>query len=147
MIPPEALIVLDTSVLVHLARDNALGRKVNADHDLTGRPLRPLISIVTVGEMFAVARKRSWGQAKVDRLKAIIGNLTVVDIRPQSVIDHYAEIDAYSEQVGRKMGDNDAWIAATAAAAPAWLLTTDKDFDHLHPQIIKREWIDPAGPY
>ena len=42
------------------------------------------------------------------------------------------------------MGDNDVWIAATAAAAGAYLLTTDKDFDHLHPTYVQREWIDPA---
>ncbi len=144
MIPPDALIVLDTSVVVHLARNDALGQKVNADHDLTGRSLRPLISIVTVGEMFAPARKWSWGEGKIEKLRAIISDLTIVDIRPQPVIDRYAEIDAYSEQVGRQMANNDAWIAATAAAAPAWLLTTDKDFDHLHPKFIQREWIDPG---
>lgn len=145
MIPPDALILLDTSVLVHLARNDPLGQRVTADHDLTGRSLRPLISVVTVGEMFALARKWSWGQGKIETLKGIIANLTVVDIRPQPVIDRYAEIDAYSEQLGRAMGNNDAWIAATAAAAPAWLLTTDKDFDHLHPHFVQREWIDPGS--
>ena len=87
----------------------------------------------------------SWGDEKTERLRVIIGNLTVVDIRPQPVIDRYAEIDAFSEKIGRQMGNNDAWIAATAAAAPAWLLTTDKDFDHLHPKLIQREWIDPGA--
>jgi len=94
--------------------------------------------------MFALARKRSWGEAKLEKLRAIIGDLTVVDIRPQPVIDRYAEINAYSEQAGHAMGNNDTWIAATAAAAPAWLLTTDRDFDHLHPNFIQREWIDPG---
>ena len=117
---------------------------VNADHTLSTRRLRPLISVVTAGELFAFARKRSWGQVKLDRLRGVLADLTIVDIRAQPVIDRYAEIDAYSEQVGRVMGNNDAWIAATAAAAPAWLLTTDKDFDHLHPEFIQREWIDPA---
>jgi len=144
MIPHDALIMLDTSVVVHLARNDALGQKVNADHTLSSRPLRPLISVVTAGELFAFARKRSWGQMKLDRLRGILADLTIVDIRAQPVIDRYAEIDAYSEQVGRVMGNNDAWIAATAAAAPAWLLTTDKDFDHLHPRFIQREWVDPA---
>jgi predicted nucleic acid-binding protein len=30
------------------------------------------------------------------------------------------------------MGKNDLWIAATAHAMDAMLLTTDGDFDHLH---------------
>jgi predicted nucleic acid-binding protein len=32
----------------------------------------------------------------------------------------------------RNMGKNDLWIAATAYALNAVLLTTDADFDHLH---------------
>jgi predicted nucleic acid-binding protein len=31
----------------------------------------------------------------------------------------------------RNMGKNDLWIAATALATKATLITTDKDFDHL----------------
>ncbi len=61
------------------------------------------------------------------------------------MIDRYAAIDAHSEERGRKMGNNDAWIAATAAAAGAHLLTTDKDFDHLHPDLVQREWINPMS--
>jgi tRNA(fMet)-specific endonuclease VapC len=40
------------------------------------------------------------------------------------------------------MGKNDLWIAATARAASATLITTDTDFDHLHPVLVKRELID-----
>jgi tRNA(fMet)-specific endonuclease VapC len=46
------------------------------------------------------------------------------------------------------MGKNDLWIAASAAVTSAVLMTTDKDFDHLHPQRIQRLLIDPSfgGP-
>lgn len=145
MIPFDALVLLDTNVVVHLARDSALGQRINQDYQLSERRVRPLISIVTVGELFAFARKRGWGDRKVEKLRDIVRALTVVDIRPQSVIERYAEIDAYSESQGRKMGDNDIWIAATAAVAGAYLITTDKDFDHLHPQFVQREWVDPAS--
>ena len=43
------------------------------------------------------------------------------------------------------MGKNDLWIAATAKATGATLLTTDKDFDHLYPGQINRIYIDPAS--
>lgn len=144
MIPFDSLVLLDTNVVVHLARDNTLGRRINEDYQLSERRVRPLISIVTVGELFAFARKRGWGDRKVEKLKDIVRGLTVADIRPQNVIDRYAEIDAYSERQGQTMGDNDVWIAATAAAAGAHLLTTDKDFDHLHPTHVQREWVDPS---
>ena len=43
------------------------------------------------------------------------------------------------------MGKNDLWIAATAMATGATLLTTDKDFDHLDPTFLTRDWIDPTS--
>ena len=52
----------------------------------------------------------------------------VVDIRSQQVLDRYAAIDAFLVTSGLVVGDNDTWIAATAAAAGAALLTTDQDF-------------------
>jgi len=42
----------------------------------------------------------------------------------------------------RPMGQNDIWIAATAATLGAWLMTTDEDFEHLHPKYIQRISID-----
>jgi tRNA(fMet)-specific endonuclease VapC len=55
----------------------------------------------------------------------------------------YAVIDAYARRAGHPLGDNDAWIAATAAVTGARLLTTDKDFDRLDPMFLRREWINP----
>jgi hypothetical protein len=43
------------------------------------------------------------------------------------------------------MGQNDLGIAAIAKATGATLLTTDKDFDHLHPNHLQRIYIDPAS--
>jgi hypothetical protein len=40
------------------------------------------------------------------------------------------------------MGKNDLWIASAAKATGATLMTTDKDFDHLHPTKLTRVWID-----
>nr|WP_157618605.1 hypothetical protein [Spirosoma spitsbergense] len=42
------------------------------------------------------------------------------------------------------MDKNDLWIAATASLLEAILITTDKDFDHLHGRFIEVIWIDPS---
>jgi predicted nucleic acid-binding protein len=34
------------------------------------------------------------------------------------------------------IGQNDLWIAATAWVTKAALITTDSDFDHLHPVFL-----------
>jgi hypothetical protein len=49
-------------------------------------------------------------------MRDLMGQLITVDINNTSIIHYYAEIDCYSDQVGKNMGKNDAWIAATAKA-------------------------------
>lgn len=43
------------------------------------------------------------------------------------------------------MGKNDLWIAAIAHVQQGVLLTTDKDFEHLHPLYLQVEHIDPEA--
>ncbi len=69
--------------------------------------------------------------------------LTIVPIPYKSILAAYVEIDDYSRRNGRIMGKNDVWIAATARVAGATILTTDRDFDHLHPHLITREYVAP----
>ena len=77
----------------------------------------------------------------------MLDELVWVDINRPEVLQAFGEIDHYSEKVmkpAHPMGQNDMWIAACAKATGATLLTTDKDFDHLHGQHINRVWIDPG---
>ncbi len=50
--------------------------------------------------------------------------------------------DAPPPKPARSMGKNDLWIAATAHASGAVLVTTDRDFDHLHGIWLNREFVD-----
>lgn len=79
-------------------------------------------------------------------------NLVVEDINAPEILAAYGEIDHASREIGRPMGKNDVWIAATAKVTGATLLTTDRDFDHLSatnplykPGVpaISLIWIDP----
>jgi len=60
----------------------------------------------------------------------------------------YIEVDTYSQGKhpklslpfgvsARNMGKNDIWIAATALALNAELITTDKDFNHLNAVLVE----------
>ncbi|MCP3063489.1 type II toxin-antitoxin system VapC family toxin [Myxococcus sp. K38C18041901] len=139
------LVLLDTNILVHLLRASSLGKKVAEDHALLGKGPRPLISVVTVGEALAFAKKRGWGAQKVSKLHALLRQLVVVDIHLDAVLERYANFDAFCGSKGRALGKNDLWIAATASAVSALLLTTDKDFDLLHSErLLARSWFDPA---
>ena len=60
----------------------------------------------------------------------------------------YVEIDKLNQAVrkgARQLSNNDMWIAATAKASNASLLTADQDFIHLHPHYLIVEYIDPAS--
>lgn len=140
----SGLLLLDTSVVLHVARGRATGDALDRAFGLRSRLDRPLISIITVGELLAFAKQRGWGSAKLERLEVLVRELIVVDVRSRSIVDRYAEIDTFMVKHGHLVGDNDAWIAATAAAAGAVLLTTDKDFDPMHGRFLTRVYFDPA---
>ena len=102
----------------------------------------------SLGELFgyvvgASGRKALEGSRILDRLQALLGELVWIDINRPEILQSYGEIDHASETMGRSMAKNDVWIAATAKATGATLLTTDKDFDHLDGNYMTRIWIDP----
>jgi tRNA(fMet)-specific endonuclease VapC len=141
--PDPASYLLDTNIVLALLRDNALGKAVDQAYGLSGSLNRNLVSVVTVGELLSFASRARWGPAKCASLEAALQELVWIDINDRSVLDAYAVIDSLSVSGGRTMGKNDVWIAASAAVTGAVLLTTDRDFDHLHQQHIQRILIDP----
>jgi len=136
-------LLLDTNILIHLIRQSALGQWSESQYALTGSAQVPLISSVTEGELRSFAIYANWGREKQRALQDILNRFVIVPIELPGIMQGYAEIDATSTKEGRSMGKNDVWIAATARVTGAKLLTTDKDFDHLSPALITRDWIDP----
>jgi len=136
--------LLDSNILLHYVRRNPIAERIERRYGLTAATPAPLISIVTEGEMRSFARQLAWGPQRQQRLESLLGYFTVIPLPYGGVIDAYAEIDNYSRRRGVPMGKNDVWIAATAHVTGARLLTTDRDFDHLHPAFLQRDWIDPA---
>ena len=133
--------VIDTNVIV----SSIVNPKFEAFFDQTYLQFSHhefIVSVVTEGELEALALKRKWGKKKLNQLAAILEKHLIYPIKLNTVIDTYAQIDAYSQGVlenkplpsgmsARNMGKNDIWIAATAQVVQGTLITTDKDFDHL----------------
>ena len=140
------LVLLDTNILVHLIRNSSVGQRLMLDHSLDSRPERPLIARATVGEIRALGLKLGWGAPKLRHLDDLLHELVIVEPAQGDITERYAEIDHYCEKVvkpARPIGQNDLWIAATAASAGAQLITTDSDFDHLAGQFIRLLKVDP----
>lgn len=138
------LFLVDTNVVVHYVRASWLADEVESRFNLRHRQERPLLCVVSIGELFALTRKLNWGEKKREQLTQLIRELVVVDINSGPVLEAYGEISHSTESEGKKMGQqNDLWIAAVAKATGAHLITTDTDFDTLHPGHIRRTYIDP----
>lgn len=50
---------------------------------------------------------------------------------PETAGDHYASIKLTRQRKGLTLDENDLWIAATAAALAATLITRDSDFQKI----------------
>jgi tRNA(fMet)-specific endonuclease VapC len=138
------LFLLDTGIVLHAVRGSELWHRVDSLFQLRHRPYRPLISAVTVGEALALAARNGWGDEKRGVLEGLLRELVILDINVEAILRAYAELDIATRS--RPIGDNDLWIAATARATGTHLITTDTDFDVLHPDFLKRTYVDPRTP-
>ena len=134
--------VLDTSILVHSVRQNRVWQRIQAEHNLVVIEPKPIVSVVSHGEIRALSLRHDWGERKLDRMEFSLEFFNSYQI-DERVIEQYAALDHRSIQLGRAIGDNDLWIAATAAVTGSTLLTTDRDFEHLAPDYLDWQWIDP----
>lgn len=140
--------LLDTSVLLHLIRGRQLGRSINATFQLENPVYRPLVSIVTHGEIWALAGRNGWGDEKRAALRVMLDNLVTIDLNNEAILDAYVVVEAACRAApggARNLGNNDLWIAATTRASGAVLLTTDKDFLVLHPDPCFVQYIDESS--
>ena len=125
--PHEELVVLDTNVLVPLARNSTMGQQIEEHYAFTQRPERPLLCSVVAGEILGLARQGNWGDTKMDALRTLLSQLVWVDAGMPEIVEAYAELYVVARANGRAHLQNDLWIAATAKVAGATVYTCDRD--------------------
>ena len=136
------LYLLDTNILVHAVRRDSVWDRLQARYQLLSIDPTPLVSVVTTGEVRSLAYQWGWATTKREQMEFVLGYFKVASILDPAVVETYAVIDFRLQLRGHALGKNDLWIAATAGVTRATLLTTDKDFDTLHPAFLTREWIE-----
>jgi hypothetical protein len=67
--------VLDMSALLSLVRGKQLGEQIDRSFGLRAALYRHAVSIVTHGEIKALAERMSWGQEKKEMLAAALSSL------------------------------------------------------------------------
>ena len=84
------------------------------------------MSHVTEGEILGFSRQRNWGPTRVNALAQLLRDVVRVDAGLPEVVDAYADLTVLDLRGGHNTKDNDLWIATTAKATGAVLLTCDR---------------------
>lgn len=148
--------LLDTGLLLGFARRAPWAINARETLDLGDPDTMVFTSVICQGEILALAEKNGWGTNRRGRLEQLLDQIPRLDISRKEITGAYAQIDAWTHgnSVGAPnnappptpaipMKQNDLWIAATAYASGATLLSTDKDFEHLHGIWIKYVYVPP----
>ncbi len=133
--------LLDTNVILKCLQSRDFKEDLQQKTKVFDADNQAIISIVTIGELKALAMRNGWGNIKIGLMLNFLQNFIILSINAEDITDKYAEIDTFSQRKhptlshnlsARNMGKNDLWIAASAAITQSILLTFDKDFEHLN---------------
>ena len=144
--------ILDTNIVINCVRDSNVWKIINDKYFQNKLKGNARASVVTLAESKVFAKRNRWGREKSKHLTHLLNTLEPISFS-DSIIKNYIEIDLYSQNQhkslslpknlsARNMGKNDIWIAATAATFNFPLITTDKDFNHLHDVFLDVIYID-----
>lgn len=147
--------ILDTGMLLGLTRGAQWAKRAFDRLRLHDPETTVFTSVICHGEMLALAEKCGWGEPKRRELDSVLNRLPRLDVSKRDILKAYAMVDAWTHgkpvaapedapppRPARSMTQNDLWIAATAHASRAVLVTTDRDFDHLEGVWLRRELVD-----
>ncbi|MEO6686968.1 MAG: type II toxin-antitoxin system VapC family toxin [Dyadobacter sp.] len=138
--------VLDTNVILAYLRKHLIWDLIEFQLGIFETDSNVYIPAVVIGELRSLAVQNNWGSNRRLDLEIFVKEFIIIDFITEEIINSYAKIDAFSQGklegkplIGssRNMGKNDLWIAATASVLNATLITTDKDFQHLHTNFLE----------
>ncbi len=103
-----------------------------------------LISAIVAGELHTGVAKsdesrRSWNR------QALADFLSTVRVAPidEHIVETYAEVRAYLEASGQRIGPHDTWIAAHSLALGLPLVTNNmREFSRV-PELVVENWLQP----
>lgn len=120
-------ILVDTDVVSYLLNRHSLAEEY--EKLLIGYV--PMVSFITVAEMYRGAYKKNWGSRRMAELGAHLRQFAVVPSSLQVCLS-YAEISNAAEARGRPIATADAFIAACAHSLRIPLVTNNRrHFEHI----------------
>jgi tRNA(fMet)-specific endonuclease VapC len=132
--------LLDTNIILHLLRNSTLAPVIK--EYLSERGSIIAFSIVSQGELEAIALRGNYGKRKIEEMQKLLSSFVRIDINSSEIISCYAELQVFgqgkldikptTQKSAINIPQNDLWIAATAYLTKSTLLTCDKHFNHFH---------------
>lgn len=114
-------VLVDTDVVSYLLNRHTLA--IEFERLLIGST--PMISFITIAEMYRGALERKWGERRWIELRAHLRQFAVVPYSEQ-ICTTYAEICTELEREGRPITTADAFIAASARSLRIPLLSNNR---------------------
>jgi predicted nucleic acid-binding protein len=125
--PPSDIVVVDTNVVSYIFKRDTRGElyKPHIEGKLQ------MIAAQTFAELEALPLKNSWGSNRHMALRNHLENFVFVEANKEISL-LWAKIQAHAKRTGRSISVGDSWIAATALAYVAPLITHNrKDFENV----------------
>jgi len=72
--------LLDTNILVHLVRNSPKSAAIDQQFGLLGSEHDLYMSVVSKGEILSFAKQSAWGKPKMNRLFALLENISSVPL-------------------------------------------------------------------
>jgi predicted nucleic acid-binding protein len=70
------------------------------------------------------------------KLEQTFSELVRVSSGEPEIVKSYGILYAHQAKIGKKVGENDLWVAATAVAINGTILTCDSDFLKFDPTLV-----------
>lgn len=96
-----------------------------------------LLSAVVLGELTYGALNSQRAEANLERLEGLRGQCRFAPV-DDNVVQQYGRIRLALKRRGQPIPENDIWIAATAAASGATVLTDDEHFEAVEGLMLER---------
>jgi predicted nucleic acid-binding protein len=130
------IFLVDTNTFSDLMRKRA---KTEARLGSLGPADTVTICPIVRGEILYGIRKLSAGHRRDELLRQATPLFDVLPCEavPEWAAEHYANVKIARERVGLALDENDLWIAATALALGAVLVTRDRDFQRIGGLIVQ----------
>lgn len=89
--------ILDTNIILNYVRKSAISAYVDEHYEPLSIRHRPIVSVVSVGEIKSIGIRNRWGVRKFELLNELLNEFVIADINVESIVNRYAEIDTLSQ--------------------------------------------------